>query len=81
MPSELKLLKAQCLSDRRNIELSIYGRHITLPCKLTLRLERKQLGYLMKPKVYVHIEVIIKKKSHVLSGYQSKFPFSFSTVG
>lgn len=41
MSSEVKLLKAQCLSDRRNIEFSIYGRHITPPMQTNAQIGEK----------------------------------------
>ncbi len=41
MSSEVKLLKAQRLSDRRNIEFSIYGKHITPPMETNAWMERK----------------------------------------
>jgi len=41
MPSEVKLLKAQCLSDRRNIEFSMCGRHITPPMQTNAQIGEK----------------------------------------
>lgn len=79
MPSELKLLKAQCLSDRRNIELSIYGRHT--PMQTNAQIGEKTTRLLDETKGICAHRSNNKKKSHILSGYQSKFPFSFSTVG